>query len=76
MDKKHRLENGKYYFDRLRLLRDKLNPHLKLSMGMSNAYEISLNYGSNLIRVGSRIFNWKKLYYFFFLIFSKQHIAV
>jgi uncharacterized pyridoxal phosphate-containing UPF0001 family protein len=28
-------------------------------MGMSSDYEISLNCGSNLIRVGSLIFNWK-----------------
>ena len=50
-------KNGKYYFDRLRLLRDKLNPHLKLSMGMSGDYEVSLKCGSNIIRVGSKIFS-------------------
>jgi len=50
-------KNAKHYFDRLRLLRDKLNPHLKLSMGMSSDYEVSLKCGSNLIRVGSRIFS-------------------
>ncbi len=50
-------QNSKKYFDKLRSLRDKLNPNLKLSMGMSNDYEISLKCGSNLIRVGSRIFS-------------------
>lgn len=52
-------DNAKSYFDKIRSLRDKLNLNLKLSMGMSSDYEISLNCGSNLIRVGSLIFNWK-----------------
>ena len=52
-------DNAKTYFDKIRSLRDKLNLNLKLSMGMSSDYEISLNCGSNLIRVGSIIFNWK-----------------
>ena len=43
------------YFEKMKFLRDSLDKKLKLSMGMSNDYEISLNYGSNLIRVGSRI---------------------
>ena len=50
-------DNAKSYFDKIRSLRDKLNLNLKLSMGMSSDYEISLNCGSNLIRVGSLIFN-------------------
>ena len=50
-------DNSKNHFDKLRSLRDKLNPSLKLSMGMSADYEISLNCGSNLIRVGSSIFS-------------------
>ena len=34
------------YFEKMKLyLRDKLNKNLKLSMGMSNDYEISLKYG-------------------------------
>ena len=50
---------AKNYFDKLRSLRDKLNPNLKLSMGMSDDYKISLECGSNLIRIGSKIFSWK-----------------
>lgn len=50
-------KHAKNYFDKLRSLRDKLNPNLKLSMGMSDDYKISLECGSNLIRVGSRIFS-------------------
>ena len=34
-------------------------------MGMSNDYKIALECGSNLIRVGSRIFKLKKFYYLF-----------
>ena len=48
--------NTEKYFDKLSLLRDKLNQNLKLSMGMSNDYEIALKCGSNLIRIGSKIF--------------------
>tara|TARA_B100001057_G_C22651781_1_gene872350 strand:- start:104 stop:733 length:630 start_codon:yes stop_codon:yes gene_type:complete len=44
------------YFNEMKSIRDGLNPNLLLSMGMSNDYKISLECGSNLIRVGSRIF--------------------
>ena len=45
------------YFLEMNEIRKKINPNLKLSMGMSNDYQIALNYNSNLIRVGSMIFN-------------------
>ena len=45
------------YFNKMNELRDSLNPNLILSMGMSNDYRIALKCGSNLIRVGSKIFN-------------------
>ena len=45
------------YFNEMRSLRDNLNTNLDLSMGMSNDYKDSLKCGSNLIRVGSRIFS-------------------
>ena len=48
--------NSEKYFDKLSHLRDKLSYNLKLSMGMSNDYEIALKCGSNLIRIGSKIF--------------------
>lgn len=44
------------YFEKMCILRDEINPKLKLSMGMSNDYEIALSINSNLVRVGSRIF--------------------
>ncbi len=45
------------FFNEMRSLRDNLNSNLDLSMGMSSDYKVSLECGSNLIRVGSRIFN-------------------
>ena len=50
-------DNSQIYFERMHELRDKLDSNLKLSMGMSSDYEISLKCGSNLIRVGSKIFS-------------------
>ena len=44
------------YFKKMIELRDYINPRLKLSMGMSNDYEVALSYQSDLVRVGSRIF--------------------
>ena len=44
------------YFEKMCILRDDINPKLKLSIGMSNDYEIALSINSNLVRVGSRIF--------------------
>ena len=44
------------YFKKMIELRDDLDPKLKLSMGMSNDYEVALSYQSDLVRVGSRIF--------------------
>ena len=46
-----------FYFNKMKELRDNINPNLKLSMGMSADYKISLMCGSDLVRVGSRIFN-------------------
>ena len=45
------------YFLEMREIQKKINPNLKLSMGMSNDYQIALEHNSNLIRVGSLIFN-------------------
>lgn len=49
-------ENPNSYFKKMIELRDNINPKLKLSMGMSNDYEVALSYQSDLVRVGSRIF--------------------
>ena len=48
--------NPKIFFEEMVSLKEKLNKNLKLSMGMSDDYEIALKYHSNLIRIGSKIF--------------------
>ena len=45
------------YFFEMGEIRKRINPNLKLSMGMSNDYKIALEHQSNLIRIGSLIFN-------------------
>ena len=47
----------KEYFLEMGEIRQRINPNLKLSMGMSNDYKIALEHQSNLIRIGSLIFN-------------------
>ena len=49
-------DDPELHFGLMRDLRNKLNNKLKLSMGMSSDYEVALNCGSNIIRVGSKIF--------------------
>ncbi len=49
--------NSEIYFKEMNIIKNKINPNLLLSMGMSNDYLIALNQKSNLIRVGSLIFN-------------------
>ena len=45
------------YFDKMLEIRNKINNKLRLSMGMSNDYEYALKKKSNMIRVGSKIFD-------------------
>ena len=44
------------FFDKMLSIRDSLSRSLSLSMGMSSDYRVALKKGSNLIRVGSKIF--------------------
>ena len=46
----------KDYFLEMNEIRKKINPNLKLSMGMSNDYQIALECGSTHIRIGTAIF--------------------
>ena len=48
--------NPEIYFEEMASLREKINKNFKLSMGMSNDYKIALKNHSNLIRLGSKIF--------------------
>lgn len=45
------------YFQEMNLIRDSLDKKLKLSMGMSNDYLLALKNNSNIVRIGSLIFN-------------------
>ena len=49
--------NSEIFFKEMNVIKNKINPKLFLSMGMSNDYLVALNHESNLIRVGSLIFN-------------------
>ena len=49
--------NPEKYFQQLVELKNILNPNLLLSMGMSGDYRLALKKKSNLVRVGSLIFN-------------------
>ena len=46
----------KPFFQKMVSLRDSIDLSLKLSMGMSNDYEKAIEFGSNLVRIGSKIF--------------------
>jgi pyridoxal phosphate enzyme (YggS family) len=51
------IEKIRRCFSRLRQLRDKLNPGWFLSMGMSDDFEIAIEEGADIIRIGRAIFN-------------------
>ncbi len=44
------------YFAKLRKLRDRLNPKWLLSMGMSDDFEVALEEGADIVRLGRAIF--------------------
>jgi hypothetical protein len=44
------------YFSKLRQLRDKLNPSWLLSMGMTGDFEVAIEEGADIIRLGRAIF--------------------
>lgn len=44
------------YFKRLRCLRDSIVPGGELSMGMSNDFEVAIEEGATIVRVGTAIF--------------------
>ena len=50
-------ENADIYFKKMLDLRDTINPDLLLSMGMSGDYLTALKNQTNLIRIGSKLFD-------------------
>ncbi|MEO5857656.1 MAG: YggS family pyridoxal phosphate-dependent enzyme [Pyrinomonadaceae bacterium] len=49
-------ETTRPYFKRLREIRDELLPGGELSMGMSNDFEVAIEEGATMVRVGTAIF--------------------
>ena len=49
-------DDPKFYFKKMVELKNKLNQNLKLSMGMSEDYLEALECGSDMVRIGSKIF--------------------
>jgi PLP dependent protein len=50
------LENVRPFFKRLREIRDEICPNGELSMGMSHDFEVAIQEGATIIRVGTAIF--------------------
>lgn len=48
------------YFKRLREIRDELLPGDELSMGMSNDFEVAIEEGATMVRVGTAIFGVRR----------------
>ena len=49
-------ENAENFFIKLKQLRDNIDKNLILSMGMSADYKQALKLGSDIVRIGSKIF--------------------
>ncbi|MFA5351433.1 MAG: YggS family pyridoxal phosphate-dependent enzyme, partial [Candidatus Omnitrophota bacterium] len=49
-------EEARQYFSKLKALRDTLNPSWILSMGMSDDFEVAIEEGADMIRLGRAIF--------------------
>jgi hypothetical protein len=49
-------DKARPYFSKLRRLRDGLNPSWLLSMGMSDDFEVAIQEGADMIRLGRKIF--------------------
>lgn len=49
-------EEARPYFKKLRQIRDSINPSYSLSMGMTDDFEIAIEEGAEIIRIGRGIF--------------------
>jgi pyridoxal phosphate enzyme (YggS family) len=54
-------EKTRPYFKRLRAIRDEILPDGELSMGMSHDFEVAIEEGATVVRVGTAIFGDRKL---------------
>ena len=55
-------DKAKIHFEKLKNIRDELNPNLKLSMGMSADYPLAVRFGATHIRVGTAIFGNRRVF--------------
>ena len=55
------VENTRPFFKKLRAIRDELLPGGELSMGMSHDFEIAIEEGSTVVRVGTAIFGQREV---------------
>ena len=55
-------ESARPFFKRLRKLRDETIPGGHLSMGMSNDFEVAIEEGATIVRVGTAIFGERSEY--------------
>ncbi len=55
-------ENVRPFFRKLREIRDKILPNGELSMGMSRDFEVAVEEGATLVRVGTAIFGARENY--------------
>jgi len=51
------IENPSNFFEEMVFIRNSINKNLKLSMGMSNDYKFALQNQTNIVRIGSFIFD-------------------
>ena len=49
-------DESRPYFSKLRKLRDKINPTMVLSMGMTDDFELAIEEGATMVRIGRAIF--------------------
>ncbi len=54
-------ERVRPYFKRLREIRDRILPNGELSMGMSHDFEVAIEEGATIVRVGTAIFGERKI---------------
>lgn len=55
-------EEARPYFRKLREIRDAINLSLELSMGMSNDFEVAIEEGATMVRIGTAIFGERGRY--------------
>lgn len=55
-------EEARPYFRKLREIRDAINLSFELSMGMSNDFEVAIEEGATMVRIGTAIFGMRNIH--------------